>query len=56
MFGAIAAAWAAGEPWEDLLRTGAAAGAAAFLRHGLGSVTREVVQELRASVRVERRA
>ena len=36
--------------------TGAAAGAAAFLRHGLGSVTRDVVEELRAAVRVERRA
>lgn len=56
MFGAIAARWAAGDPWEEILRTGAAAGAAAFLRHGLGSVTRDVVEELRASVAVERRA
>jgi 1-phosphofructokinase len=55
MFGAMAAAWARGEPWEEILRTGAAAGAAAFLRHGLGSVTAGVVEELRASVRVERR-
>lgn len=55
MFGAIAAAWAAGRPWEEVLRTGAAAGAAAFLRNGLGSVTREVVEELEASVRVEQR-
>ena len=55
MMGALAAAWAAGAPWEEALRAGAAAGAAAFLRHGLGSVTRAVVDELRASVRVERR-
>ena len=55
MFGAIAAGWARGDAWEDLLRGGAAAGAAAFLRHGLGSVTHDVVDELRASVRVERR-
>jgi 1-phosphofructokinase len=56
MFGAMAAMWARGEPWEETLRTGAAAGAAAFLRRGLGSATREVVEELRCSVRVERRA
>jgi 1-phosphofructokinase len=55
MFGALAAGWARGESWQDLLRTGAAAGAAAFLRHGLGSVTGDVVDELCASVRVERR-
>jgi 1-phosphofructokinase len=54
MFGALAAVWL-DEPWEERLRTGAAAGAAAFLRHGLGSVTRDVVEELRPSVRVERR-
>ena len=54
MFGAIAAAWARDEPWEDLLRFGAAAGAAAFLRHGLGSVTREAVAELVDPVRIER--
>ena len=54
MFGALAAGWARGDAWEELLRTGAAAGAGAFLRHGLGSVTRDVVEELRASVRVER--
>jgi 1-phosphofructokinase len=55
MFGALAAAWASGAAWEDALQVGAAAGAAAFLRHGLGSVTRDVVDELRPSVRVERR-
>jgi 1-phosphofructokinase len=55
MFGAIAAAWARGTPWPELLGLGAAAGAAAFLRNGLGSVTRDVVDELRASIRVEQR-
>ena len=54
MMGAMAAVWASGASWEDALTTGAAAGAAAFLRHGLGSVTREAVEELRGSVRVER--
>ena len=54
MMGAIAAGWARGECWEDLLEIGCAAGAAAFLRHGLGSATADVVAELRASVRVER--
>jgi 1-phosphofructokinase len=56
MAGAMAAAWAQGEPWEEQLRTGAAAGAGAFLRHGLGSVTRDVVEELRGAVRVEQLA
>ena len=56
MMGALAVAWANGMPWEDALRLGAAAGAGAFLRHGLGSVTRAVVEELAGSVRVARRA
>ena len=56
MFGAIAVAWARGDEWEERLRLGAAAGAAAFLRHGLGSATRDVVEELLAAVTVERRA
>jgi hypothetical protein len=38
----------------ELLELGCAAGAAGFLRHGLGSATADVVAELRASVRVER--
>lgn len=46
MMGALAAALAAGSPWEDALRLGAAAGAAAFLRRGLGSPERAVVGEL----------
>lgn len=46
MMGAIAAAWAAGEPWRASLTLGAAAGAANFLRHGLGTGSRRVVEEL----------
>ncbi len=44
--GGLAAALAAGRPWEEALRVGAAAGAANFLRHGLGSGARAVVEEL----------
>ncbi len=46
MMGGLAAAWAAGLGWPEALRRGAAAGAANFLRHGLGSGSREVVDEL----------
>ncbi len=46
MVGAIAAAIARGLEWEDVLRVGAAAGAANFLRRGLGTGSREVVAEL----------
>jgi fructose-1-phosphate kinase PfkB-like protein len=56
MLGAIAAGWSQGLAWEELLALGCAAGAAAFLRHGLGSATADVVEELRPSVRVERLA
>jgi 1-phosphofructokinase len=52
MMGAMAVAWARGLGWEECLRLGAAAGAAAFLRHGLGSATVAVVEELRAAVEV----
>jgi 1-phosphofructokinase len=44
--GALAASLARGLDWEDALRVGAAAGAANFLRHGLGSGSRSVVDEL----------
>ncbi len=50
MMGALAAAWACGESFERSLQLGAAAGAANFLRHGLGSASREVVQRLVDSV------
>ncbi len=46
MVGAMAAMLAAGRSWDDVLRTGAAAGAANFLRHGLGTGERAVVEQL----------
>lgn len=46
MMGGLAACMAAGLGWEETLRTGAAAGAANFLRNGLGSADRGVVEEL----------
>lgn len=46
MMGGLAACMAAGLEWEETLRIGAAAGAANFLRHGLGSADRAVVDEL----------
>jgi 1-phosphofructokinase len=46
MVGALAATLARGLDWEDALRWGAAAGAANFLRHGLGSGSRDVVADL----------
>jgi 1-phosphofructokinase len=50
MMGALAAALARGLPWEEALVLGAAAGAANFLRHGLGTGERAVVEELAARV------
>ena len=46
MTGALAAALAEGTEWERALVVAAAAGAANFLRHGLGSGTRAVVERL----------
>jgi 1-phosphofructokinase len=46
MMGGLAACIAAGRDWEETLRIGAAAGAANFLRHGLGSANRSVVEDL----------
>jgi 1-phosphofructokinase len=46
MVGALAAALARDMEWEDALRLGAAAGATNFLRHGLGSGSRDVVADL----------
>ena len=54
MMGGIATAWAAGANWRDALVTGAAAGAANFLRHGLGTGSRAVVEELRPRVTLRR--
>ena len=50
MVGAMAAMLAQGEELEDSLRWGAAAGAANFLRHGLGTGSRKVVEDLLARV------
>jgi 1-phosphofructokinase len=44
--GALAAGLAQGLAFEDALRLGAAAGATNFLRHGLGTGSRAVVEEL----------
>jgi|SRR5579862_5532465 len=46
MMGAIAAGWADGLPLTDALVLGAAAGAGNFLRHGLGTGRRAVIEEL----------
>ncbi len=50
MMGALTASIAAGRPWDEALRLGAAAGAANFLRHGLGSPRGTTIQELLPSV------
>jgi 1-phosphofructokinase len=46
MLGAMAAACARGAELEQMLVLGAAAGAACFLRHGLGSARRPVIEQL----------
>jgi 1-phosphofructokinase len=46
MMGALAACMAAGAEWEETLCVVAAGGAANFLRHGLGSGSRAVVEDL----------
>jgi 1-phosphofructokinase len=46
MMGGLAACIAAGLEWEETLRTAAAAGAANFLRAGLGSGSRSVIEDL----------
>jgi len=53
MMGALAASWARGKSFEHAVQVGAAAGAANFLRHGLGSASREVVERLVESVALE---
>ena len=50
MLGAMAAATATGETWERSLLLGAGAGAACFLRQGLGSAKRPVIEELAEQV------
>jgi 1-phosphofructokinase len=55
MIGGTAAGLAGGLDWDDALVLGAAAGAANFLRHGLGTGSRDVVEELRAKVSLRER-
>ena len=50
MTGALAAALARGLRWEEALRLGAAAGAVNFLRHGLGTGARGMVEEMATQV------
>jgi 1-phosphofructokinase len=50
MMGALAAMWAQGETFERAAQIGAAAGAANFLRRGLGNASRDVVRELTPAV------
>lgn len=52
MMGALAATIAAGRGWEDVLRLSAAAGATNFLRHGLGTGARAVIEELAPRVQL----
>ena len=54
MMGALAVALARGDSLESALALGAAAGAANFLRQGLGSATRDVVEQLLPRVGVRR--
>jgi 1-phosphofructokinase len=50
MMGALAACMAQERGWEETLRTAAAAGAANFLRRGLGSGSRSVIEDLARKV------
>jgi 1-phosphofructokinase len=54
MMGTLAAALARGQSFERAVVLGAAAGAANFLRRGLGHASREVVEQLADSVTLER--
>jgi len=52
MMGALSATIAAGRDWEDVLRLSAAAGATNFLRHGLGTGARTVIEELALQIQL----
>lgn len=54
MMGALSACMAAGRGWEETLKLSAAAGATNFLRHGLGTGARAVVEELAPRVTLRR--
>jgi 1-phosphofructokinase len=53
MMGALAATIAAERDWEDVLRLSAAAGATNFLRAGLGTGSRAVIEELAPRVQLQ---
>jgi 1-phosphofructokinase len=53
MMGALAASWTGDRSFRRALVLGAAAGAANFLRRGIGHASREVVEELAGAVRLE---
>jgi 1-phosphofructokinase len=50
MMGAIAAGWARGLDWQEALVLGAAAGAVNFLRHGLGTGSRVLVEDMQERI------
>lgn len=52
MMGALAATIAGGREWEDVLRLSAAAGATNFLRAGLGTGSRKVIEDLAPRVQL----
>ena len=52
MMGGIVASWSGGASFEQSLLTGAAAGAANFLRHGIGGASRELIDELAKRVKL----
>lgn len=54
MMGALAATIAAERDWEEVLRLSAAAGAVNFLRSGLGTGARTVIEELAPRVQLRR--
>ncbi len=54
MMGALAATIAAGRKWDEVLRLSAAAGATNFLRSGLGTGSRSVIEELAPRVELRR--
>lgn len=56
MMGAMAAVFARGGDWRDAVTIGAAAGAANFLRRGLGSGEPETIAELAGAVQLVRMA
>lgn len=50
MMGGMATSWARGSSWLDAITAGMAAGAANFLRHGLGTGVRGMVEQLTGQI------